>query len=205
MVRRTPTKAKATKTGAFPMFLSLLLVVVGIGSNRHLHGGASAQSTSDVDEGFCLGELADCAAETVCTSCVFDFSEGTCSGYTFDAADTCSLLGAAYCCAADASGLTCESDGYTLEYWECALQRSGCSLLDMPCMVGGSSDRGTSGDVGSSVGDPEVISSESDADVANLTSGAVMCGGGLGTFGGVTAALLALATAAVSTVISSSR
>lgn len=27
------------------------------------------------------------------------------------------------------------SDGTTLNYWECALERSGCQLLDMPCIV----------------------------------------------------------------------
>ncbi|CAM9799858.1 unnamed protein product [Ectocarpus sp. 12 AP-2014] len=148
------SRTTAVRVAALPV---LLLLVGGVISSDY-RKGASAASISGTSEGRgCEEEFDECIGSDVCTSCVFSFAEETsCTEYPFDPTNTCDLLGVSYCCAAEASGAECSTDGFTLNYWECALEANDCSLGDMPCLLESTSDRS----VGSAVGDAEYFTSE---------------------------------------------
>lgn len=100
-----------------------------------------APTSTSTDLGNCTAHFSDCFAADTCTACVTSIAAGStsdaaCTDYEFEEGNLCDILGVSYCCAAELSKEECLTDGDTLEYWECALDKSGCALQDMPCIGG---------------------------------------------------------------------
>lgn len=102
--------------------------------------GASTSLPSSSSE-VCVDEKATCYDENSCWDCVsqtVDISscEESYSILLDDSASDCEILSAEFCCGFDMSSEDCLEDTVTMDYIECSLEDSGCSLPDSPCTFG---------------------------------------------------------------------